>query len=186
VRAVVASLRASRHDEGGYTVTELLCVMAILGVVIGSLTVMLTSASAAQQRMSLEFQAQTDARMALDRLRREARAACSVTPAGASSTITFQYVTAGSCSGGNQVSWCTVANGTSRWGLHRQAGATCGASGVRVADHLTVATAFDHQTATGRRPKVVVTLAINPNPLKPARTYRLVGDVVLRNATRST
>jgi type II secretory pathway pseudopilin PulG len=167
---------------------ELLTAMGILGVVMSSLAVVMVSATSAEIRMNQEFEAQTQARTALDRFRREGHAACRADPAGPTTAITLTFLTSGLCpaSGGRQVSWCTIANGTSRYGLFRATGPTCDATGVRVADYVTVGNAFDYQTTSQARPKIVVTLPVNPNPNKPTGTYKLDGDVVLRNASRST
>jgi prepilin-type N-terminal cleavage/methylation domain-containing protein len=185
---VRARLAALRRDERGYSLIELLTAMTILGAVMTSLTVVLVSATNADVRMNQEFQAQTQARTALERFRREGHAACKADPVGAADAITLTYVSAGSCpaSGGIQVSWCTVANGSSRYGLFRSPGATCNpATGLKVADYLIVANAFNYQTTSNRRAKVGLTLAINTNPAKVRGTYSLTDDIVLRNSLRT-
>ena len=82
-RSVEAALGATRSEESGYNLIELLTAMAILGVVMTSLTTVLVSATNADVRMNQNFQAQTQARTALDRFRREGHAACRADPAGA-------------------------------------------------------------------------------------------------------
>jgi prepilin-type N-terminal cleavage/methylation domain-containing protein len=184
---VRARLAALRSDERGYSLVELLTAMSILAAVMTSLTVVLVAATKADARMNQEFQAQTLARTALERFRREGHSACKADPAGAAAAITFTYVNAGTCpaTGGVQVSWCTVANGSSRYGLFRSAGATCSAAtGFKVADYLTVANAFNYQTTSNRRAKVGITLAINTNPSGVRGTYSLEDDIVLRNSLR--
>jgi prepilin-type N-terminal cleavage/methylation domain-containing protein len=185
VRRLKARLALLR-DEAGYSLTELLTVMAILGVVMSSLTALMVSATNADLRMNNEFQAQTQARMALERFRREGHAACQASPAGPTTSITLTYVTSGSCpaTGGTQVSWCTVLISTNRYGLFKQTGATCNATGKKVADFLTVANAFNYATATNRRATVGITLTVNPTPGKPRGTYSLTDDIVLRNSPR--
>ena len=175
------------RDERGYSLVELITAMGILGVVMSALTSVMVAATNADVRMNQEFQAQTEARFALDRFRREGHAACRADPAGPTTSITLTFVTSGSCPavGGRQVSWCTVANGTSRYGLFRATGATCDGTAVKVADYLTSASAFNYQTTVDRRPKVAVTLPVNPRPGTGRGTYRLDGDVVLRNANRT-
>ena len=56
-------------DERGYTLVEMLVVMAILGVVIAGLTTVFVSGSRAELDMNRRFQAQQQARLALDRIR---------------------------------------------------------------------------------------------------------------------
>ena len=183
-----ARFAALRSDERGYSLVELLTAMGILGAVMTSLTVVMVSATKADARMNQEFQAQTQARTALERFRREGHAACKATPAGAATTITLTFLTSGSCpaSGGSQVSWCTVANGSSRYGLFRTVGGTCSSTtGLKLADYLTFDQAFNYQTTTNQRAKVGVTFRVNTNPATGRGTYSLEDDIVLRNTTRS-
>ena len=63
-----ARLAALRSDERGYSLVELLTAMSILATVMTSLTVVLVSATNADARMNQEFQAQTQARTALDQI----------------------------------------------------------------------------------------------------------------------
>ena len=183
-----ARLAALRRDERGYSLVELLTAMSILGAVMTSLTVVLVSATNADARMNQEFQAQTQARTALERFRREGHAACKADPVGAANAVTLTYVSAGTCpaSGGIQVTWCTVANGSDRYGLYRSQGPSCSAgTGVKVADYLTVENAFNYQITSNRRAKVGLTLAVNPNPATGRGTYQLDDDIVLRNSLRT-
>jgi len=185
---VRARLAAIRSDERGYSLVELLTAMGILGVVMTSLTAVMVSATGAEIRMNQEFQAQTQARTALERFRREGHSACKAAPSGPASTITLTYVTSGSCpaSGGTQVTWCTVANGTNRYGLFRTVGGTCSSTtGAKLADYLVTASAFNYQVTANRRAKVGITLAVNPEPAKGRGTYSLDDDIVLRNSTRT-
>jgi prepilin-type N-terminal cleavage/methylation domain-containing protein len=185
---VRARLAALRSDERGYSLVELLTAMSILAAVMTSLTVVLVSATSADARMNQEFQAQTQARTALERFRREGHAACKADPAGATTSITLTYLSAGSCpaSGGTQVTWCTVANGSSSYGLFRTAGPTCSSTtGLRVADYLIVANAFNYQTTSNQRAKVGVTFSVNTDPAKVRGTYSLDDNIVLRNTLRS-
>lgn len=174
-------------DESGYNLIELLTAMAILGVVMTSLTTVLVSATNADVRMNQNFQAQTQARTALDRFRREGHAACRADPAGPTTSITLTFITSGSCpaSGGRQVSWCTVANGANRYGLFRATGATCDANAAKIADYLMVASAFDYQTTSQQRPKIAINFPVNPYPNSGRGTYTLDDNVVLRNASRT-
>lgn len=177
---------AALRDEAGYTLTELITVMGILAVVMGSLTGVMVSATHAEVRMNKEFQAQTQARMALERFRREAHAACGASPAGPSSTVTLKYVTAGVCpvTGGTLVTWCTVPVSANRHRLYKLTGATCDATGKEIADYLTVANAFNYNVPTNRRAKVGLTLTVDLSPDIAGGTYKLEDDIVLRNSPR--
>jgi type II secretory pathway pseudopilin PulG len=174
------------RNEAGYSLTELITVMGILGLVMSSLTGLMVSATNADLRMNNEFQAQTQARMALERFRREGHAACQASPAGPTNLVTLTYVTSGSCpvTGGTQVSWCTVLISQNRYGLFKQTGGTCDATGKKVADFLTVPDAFNYATVTNRRATVGITLTVNPTPNNTRGTYTLTDDIVLRNSPR--
>ena len=50
---------------------------------------------------------------------------------------------------------------------------------------MTVANVFNYQTRSLARPKIAVTLPVNPDPSEPTGTFTLDGDVVLRNASRT-
>ena len=172
------------RDERGYTLTELITSMAILMTVMGALTALLVSGTNAEVEMNKRFQAQTEARLGLDRLRREIHCSSDATPAGVSSSVTLNTATCPTA-GGTSVTWCTVANGTGRYGLWRYVGATCGGTGLRVADHLTTANAFNYLSTSGSLRKLGVTLAVNLTPSKPSRVYTLEDEIVLRNSTRT-
>ena len=76
--------------QGGYTLIELLLVCAILGTVLASLSVLFISASSSQIDMNRRFRAQQDARVAVDKMRREIHCSDQITPAGVSAAITVQ------------------------------------------------------------------------------------------------
>ena len=54
-------------NEGGYTLVEMLVVMAILGVVISGLTTIFVSGSHAELDLNRRFQAQQQARLLQER-----------------------------------------------------------------------------------------------------------------------
>jgi prepilin-type N-terminal cleavage/methylation domain-containing protein len=58
-------------SERGYSLSEMLVVLAIIGIVVGALTQLFVSASTAQVDMTRRFEAQQNARLTLDKLRRE-------------------------------------------------------------------------------------------------------------------
>ena len=71
--------RAARQD--GFTIAELLVVLAILGTVLAGLTALFTAGMKTQTDQTNRAQAQQDARLGLDKLRREIRCASSLTSA---------------------------------------------------------------------------------------------------------
>ena len=74
-------LRRLRRN-GGYSLTELVTVMAILGIVLGGLATMFGAGVRAEMRASREFRAQQNARLALDRMRRELHCASAISAGG--------------------------------------------------------------------------------------------------------
>jgi prepilin-type N-terminal cleavage/methylation domain-containing protein len=84
-----ARLRARLRDERGFTLLELLASMTILMTVMGGLTALMVSGTASQVEMNRRFQAQTEARLGLDRMRRDIHCSSTVSPAGASATVSL-------------------------------------------------------------------------------------------------
>lgn len=78
-----AAVRRRASAADGYSLIEMLVVLAILGIVVGALTTLFLSASNAQVEMSRRVEAQQNARLALDNLRREIHCARSIDPASA-------------------------------------------------------------------------------------------------------
>jgi prepilin-type N-terminal cleavage/methylation domain-containing protein len=172
------------RDERGYTLVEMLTVLVIFGTVMSALLVLLVQGTGAEVDMNNRFQAQQDARLALDKIRREAHCATAVTVSSASS-VTLNLPSY--CPTGNgSVTWCTVSLGTSRYGLYRKAGAACDSTGVRWADHLTSASVFSYAAqSTTSLAKLSVDFPVNVKPSRTVDTYELKDDIVLLNSTRS-
>ncbi len=172
------------RDERGYTLVEMLTVLVVFGTVMSALLTLLVQGTNAELGMNNRFRAQQDARLALDKIRREAHCATAVTVSSASS-VTLSLPSY--CPTGNgSVTWCAVSLGTSRYGLYRKAGAACDSTGVRWADHLTSANVFGYaaQSSTSLA-KLSVDFPINVKPSRTVDTYELKDDIVLRNSTRS-
>jgi prepilin-type N-terminal cleavage/methylation domain-containing protein len=179
-------LRGRAADAAGYTVIELLTVMVILGIVLAGLTNIFVSGSKAESRMNRRFQAQQNARLALDRIRKDIHCASNVSPY-ATNAVTLVLPTG--C-GGN-ASWCTVvvAGPTPRYALYRQSGATCGsAGGTRIADYLTGPSVFPVFAPGGSGTLAALTVDF-PVSLKGSNSsdhYELKDTIYLRNSTRTT
>ena len=172
--------------EQGYTVIEMLVVLLILGVVMGSLTTVFVSATNAELDLNQRFQAQQNARVALDKLRRETHCASQATvPSTSSVTLTLAtYCPTGTGS----VTWCAAAIGSSgtRYGLFRKTGTSCDATGIKWADYLTSNNVFSYTPqSTTTLAKLHVDFKINVKPSKTVRAYELVDDIALRNSTRT-
>jgi prepilin-type N-terminal cleavage/methylation domain-containing protein len=171
--------------QRGYSVTELLTVMAILSFVLAGLSNLFVGASKSEVDMNKRFQAQQHALLGLDKIRRELHCASAVSP----TTGTVQSITitlSSSCTTGTgTVTWCTIASG-STWSLWRTPGSTCTSTGgVKWADYLTAANAFTPTRPTASLPYVHVSFPINvQGPTATTATYKIADDIVLRNAAR--
>lgn len=181
-----ASIRKLLACQRGYSVTELLTVMAILSFVLAGLSNLFVGASKSELDMNKRFQAQQQALQGLEKIRRELHCANSVSPA--SGTVQSITITLGSsCSTGTgTVTWCTIASG-STWQLWRTPGSTCTATGgVKWAEYLTVAHAFQPTQPASSLPYVHVSFPVNvQGPNASTATYKVADDIVLRNGARS-
>ena len=191
-------LQALLGSECGFTLIEALASMTILMTVMGGITALMVSGTNAEAEMNRRFQVQTEGRLGLDKLRRDVHCSWGVATAGTPATIggvsyypTTTLSMSASCptaGGGTSVTWCTVANGSNRYGLWRYLGAACSGTGRKVADYLTTATAFSY-TAPAAGSKELKTLGVllnvNLTPLKPERVYSLQDELVLRNSVRA-
>jgi type II secretory pathway pseudopilin PulG len=165
--------------EAGYSLFELLQVMVILSVVLGALTTIFTSAMNSELEMNRRFEAQQEARLAVDKMRREIHCASAITPAGTSAAITVTLPSQCPTAGGSltTVVYDTQLVSAGRYQLRR--------AGVRVADYITTANAFTYTApATGKLGNLHLDLPVNVRPNQSGQTWRLVADIVLRNTTR--
>ena len=181
------SLRLFR-DEGGYSLIELLTVMAIMGIVMGGLTQIFVAGSKAEVDMNLRFQAQLNARLALDKIRRDAHCASDVTGYTTTSTTQTATLNLPSACGGNKT-YCTapVGSSTTRYALYWQAGSSCSSStGTKVVDYLTtnnVFPAFNHVSGCGCLASLQVDFPVSIKGGGVGK-YELQDTIYLRNSTR--
>ena len=181
-------------SERGYSLIEMLTVMVIMGIVMGSLTTLFVQASNSENDMNNRYQAQTTATLALDKMRREVHCATVATPTGISASVTITL--ASYCkTGTGSITWCTRSIGANRYALYRVVGSTC-TGGVMWADYLvpssTASTCsgalcifnYTAQSLTSLA-KLHVDLPVNVKPSKTVELYELIDDVVLRNSSRS-
>jgi prepilin-type N-terminal cleavage/methylation domain-containing protein len=177
---VIARLRRLVACERGFSLVELLQVTVILAVVIGALMIVFVRAMNAEAEMNQRFRAQQEARVAVDRMRREIHCASAITPAGSSSSITVTLP--GQCPTAVGNALTTVIYdiqlvSAGRYQLRR--------AGVPVADYVTEQNVFRYDApATGKLGNLRVELPINVRPNQAGQTWRLVADIVLRNTTR--
>jgi Tfp pilus assembly protein PilW len=191
VRPILSALRRRlAHDERGISLIELLTSMAIMLIVISTLAGVFVSGSNAEIDLRNRFEAQSNARLALDKFRREVHNACLAAPSGAagsrytSVTLTFeQPTTPFACS--IQTTWCAVGTAAPIQ-LYRKAGATCDGTGVKWADYLTTNELFAVTAASaGTLPKVGINLSVDTKPSDTKRRYHLQDDIAIRNYQRA-
>jgi Tfp pilus assembly protein PilW len=175
----MSRLRRLAVCERGYSLVELLQVTLILAVVLGALTTVFIRAMNSELEMNQRFLAQQEARVAVDKMRREIHCASAITPAGNSQSITVTLPSQCPTAGGTltTVVYDTQPVSAGRWQLRR--------AGVKVADYVTAANAFTYTApATGKLGNLRVELPINVRANQSGQTWRLVADIVLRNTTR--
>lgn len=183
-------LRRLLRSERGYSLVELLTVMAILSVVVGGLTTLFVQGSNGELDLNRRFQAQETARVAMDKLRREVHCASAATSA---SSTTVALTLAASCpsSGGSAITanWCALqvpSAATGDYGLYRQTGASCTTAGVLYADNLISTNVFTYSPPDSiYLGTLKVDLQVNPKPSMTSETFELKDCLVLRNTTRT-
>ena len=136
-------VRRVAAEQDGFTLVEMLVVLAIVGVILAGITQLLTSALKSQNDQTNRTQAQQDARLGLDKLRREIRCASALTtPSGyPASAITIMLGSYCPTAGGAvaTVTWCTKPSpsGGQPYTLWRYTGSTCsGGTGTQWASNL--------------------------------------------------
>jgi prepilin-type N-terminal cleavage/methylation domain-containing protein len=179
--SVVDRLRRRLGDQAGYTMMELLIVMAILGTVTGAISTLFIQASNAEFDMNRRFQAQQSARVAIDKMRREIHCSSGITPTGVSSSITVTLPAQCPSAGGAQTNVTYDMNQVvagQRYQLRR--------NNVVLADFSTQQNAFNYVAPVSgvSLGKLTVTLPINTKPTDTGKQWKLVADMVLRNTTR--
>jgi prepilin-type N-terminal cleavage/methylation domain-containing protein len=200
------------REEAGYSLVELIIVMAILTVVLGAIVALFTAGINADADQNRRFQAQQDVRLAMDKLRRELHSGCTVSSPATYNTpvssVTI-YVPADTCaSGSHSVTWCTTGSGTN-FTLYRIVATSCTGATQYFAEHLTSGNIFIYLppnshlvsssslgqgtsvaqivTADGSStlPRIHVDLTSNLSSSKSNDAYRLVDDIGLRNGSRA-
>lgn len=195
---MAARIRARLAQEDGMTLIELLTSMAILAVVLTAIVGMFVSGLNAEVDMNNRFQAQQNARLALESMRQDVRTACnssgvteqpiatksSQPTASWSNTVTLDYsCTQAAPNGSSQLTWCVQSISANDYGLFRQSGPTCSsATGVKEADQLTSDLAFALAPQSGARPQLQVWFPVDASTSATGGSYLLNDVVLLRNA----
>jgi prepilin-type N-terminal cleavage/methylation domain-containing protein len=187
-------LKVLAAKEEGYSLVELLVVMVILGTVLASLTTVFVSGSSAEVALNRRFQAQQQARLALDKIRADIHCA-SAAQAQTIGTYTgsiklaepncYAYATTPT------VSWCPVQVTTSRYALYRSTATTnictsTDATRIRVADYLTTSSNVFTTAAIPQNSlqTVAIDFRVSADPKSPnLEVYELKDSIVVGNYT---
>jgi type II secretory pathway pseudopilin PulG len=178
------SPRVRVNSQRGVTVVELLVVLIIMGTVLGALTTLFVRGMKAELEADQRFRAQDQARLAVDRMRRELHCASAVVATATSVTATL----AGHCPSAVSATTTTVVYsfqnaGTSRYKLRRSVN---GGAAATVADYITTDNAFAYtDPSTSSLGKLSLDLQVNVKPDEGWKTWRLQTDIVLRNTVRA-
>jgi prepilin-type N-terminal cleavage/methylation domain-containing protein len=187
---VISGLVRRLRRRDGYTLIELIVVLSIFLFIVTALTRLFTSGAKAELDMNRRFQAQQQARLALDRMRRELHCASAITPGTDADGDT--YVASISVSLPSQcpsakgvaitVTYDTASAGASRWKIRRtQNGVT-----IPIADYITTDDPFKYTApSTTSRGLLHVDFPVNVYPNEGWKQWRLVDDIVLRNTLRA-
>jgi prepilin-type N-terminal cleavage/methylation domain-containing protein len=179
--------------EDGYTLVELVVVMAILGTVVAALTTVFVSGSAAEIDLNLRFQAQQQGRLGLNQIRSDVHCA-SAAQAQTIGSYPGLKLAVGSCYPSTPtISWCVVPVTTTpaRYAVYRSTATSsiCTAGDTArtlVADYLTTSTGV-FTTGTIARfalQTVDIDFEISANATTTKDVYELTDSVVARNAPR--
>jgi prepilin-type N-terminal cleavage/methylation domain-containing protein len=179
------------QGEGGYSLIELLTTMAILSVVLGGITTLFVAGSNADSDLNRRYQAQTAARLSLDRIRRDGHTSCGLAVGYTASKVTlltYDNATPPVCNVATNT-WCTLGSG-SNYSLYRLVGSVACTAGPKYADHLTSGSIFGFTTQNSPAgsytlARLHVDLPVNLTPAKTVNAYRLVDDIAFRNSPRS-
>jgi prepilin-type N-terminal cleavage/methylation domain-containing protein len=185
-------LRRLTKGEQGYSLIELLVTMVIMVIVLSSLTTVFVSGSSAESDLNRRFQAQQNARLALDSIRADIHCASAAQPQTINTFPGLKLAEASCYALTPTISWCAVQVTATRFQLYRSTttGATTCTSGDAarklIADYLTTSAAFP---ATPIRQytlqRVGVDFKVSVNVRTPtADVYELTDSIATRNATR--
>jgi prepilin-type N-terminal cleavage/methylation domain-containing protein len=201
IRAAVQRVRnrLSYGGEHGFTLVEMLVVMAVMLMVLAGITGAYVSAQTAQIDQTRRLDAQENARLALDRMRKDIHCAHGVTDpylndSGGWTIVMTETNTTGEaeCPGllqtnASGVQWCTipVAGATNRFQLFREndPDEQCdGTDATFMTDYLTRADLWASPTCiVGQYPTVEVTMPVDVDPSKAPGSYQLGDEIALRN-----
>lgn len=181
------------------TLIELLWTLGILAFVMSGIIAVFVSGLHSEFDMNQRFEAQQEARLALQSIRTDLRSACTAKVSSSSPLSLNDTVLLGFCSDATHTwslnpvaytTWCARSEGgtPTHYGLVRESGAndpggcaTTSTTGIREADWLTTHSVFTCFQSTAR-PELGVNVPVDTNPANGTGLYKLSDTILLRNA----
>jgi type II secretory pathway pseudopilin PulG len=176
---------ACRPDrQAGVTVVELLVVLIIMGTVLTALTTLFVRGMKAELEADQRYRAQDQARLAVDRMRREIHCSSAIVATATTVTATLPGHCPSAVGGATTTVVYSFQNvSASRYKLRR---AVNGGAAATVADYITSDSAFAYTApSSSSLGKLNVDFRVNVKPDEGWKTWRLQTDIVLRNTTRA-
>ena len=172
-------IAAHARENGGYTIVELLVVLLILGLVIGTLIAAWLTGFHAELDATHRYEAQQEARLAADKMRDELHCTDQLTFTSAASVTARLPADCPDAQGVvTDVTYDTQLVSAGRYELRRNS--------VQVADYLSSGDVFAFVAATPTTlGKLRVTLPVDVTPEDATASWELGVDIVLRNTTRA-
>jgi prepilin-type N-terminal cleavage/methylation domain-containing protein len=193
LRASILRCLARVEREDGFSLIEMVVVMMILSVVLAGLTTIFVSGSNAELDINRRYQAQQEARLALDRIRSDIHCA-SAAQAQTIGSYPGAKLAVGNCySSTPTVSWCAVlvTSTPARYQVWRSTATSnictsSDATRVLVADYLTTSSnVFTTSTVPYQGLETVgVDFRVSVNPTTGHDVYELKDSIVAGNSTR--
>jgi type II secretory pathway pseudopilin PulG len=175
------------RSRDGYTLVELIVVLSIFMVIVTALTTLFSSGAKAELDMNRRFEAQLNARIALDRLRRELHCSSGITATPAVPVASITVALPSQCPSAGGVNRTIVYNMSqvtpTRWKLRR----TVNGVTIPIADYITKPSGliFTYTAPSlSSRGILHVDLPVNVYPNEGWKQWHLVDDIVLRNTLR--
>lgn len=199
VLRIMSALQRLQRDEAGFSLTEMMAVLAILLTVVGVVTTLMVSAIKSEVDLTERTKAQQETRLALERMRRDVHCASTTSlmadtpaslvtltmPLGCPSAAGLTPLVASPTFG--NVTWCTSGS-ASRWALYRipdfTTCTTAAAGARREADYLTQPNLFTLKTQVNKLARLCAVFPVDTDPTDASRAYALKDFLVLRNSIR--
>jgi prepilin-type N-terminal cleavage/methylation domain-containing protein len=200
MRRLLVRLRAG---EGGFSLIEMLMVMVLMGIIMGSITTVFVSGSRAQSSLNRYFQAQQQARAGLDRLRGDVHCASAAQATTVNGFQALKLADSSCYASTPTITWCLIPSTalTGRYALYRSTidtASTCTSSDTTklfVADYLKTVGNPVNVSNILTTPTIALLglqtvgidlkVSTNPNSTTAGQdTYELTDSLVTRNYSR--